>query len=198
MLVMQTLGISDSTARTEGRLKSLFWPSIENGADVDYLAVQGYWVCTIVGGLSLALLLVGRQPLLGISIFLFFHLGGVGVRERSRFAATVMFIFYVLDTVASLTILLASPGMIVLRAIITALLLSNLRASWIAARWQLGSDEAAMPMRLYETWSDRFANRWPMWLWPKIRVVYYVLSIGLLLMFVAGLAVMVSSGARRG
>jgi hypothetical protein len=45
---MQTLGLSDSTVRTKSRLKSLFWPSIQSGADVDYLAVQGFWVCTIV------------------------------------------------------------------------------------------------------------------------------------------------------
>jgi hypothetical protein len=50
---MQTLGLSDSTPRSEGRLKSLFWPSIQSGADVDYLAVQGFWVCTIVGVLAL-------------------------------------------------------------------------------------------------------------------------------------------------
>ncbi len=51
MLVMQTLGISDSTPRGESRLKSLFWPSIESGVNVDYLAVQGYWVCMLVAAL---------------------------------------------------------------------------------------------------------------------------------------------------
>jgi hypothetical protein len=34
--------------RTEGRLKSLLWPSIRNGNDVDYLGAQGYWVCALV------------------------------------------------------------------------------------------------------------------------------------------------------
>jgi len=93
---MQTLGISDSTPGSESRLKSLFWPSIESGADVEYLAVQGYWVCTVVAALSLALLFAGHQPVLGIVIFLFFHLGGVGVREYSiyflchRYACTIV------------------------------------------------------------------------------------------------------------
>lgn len=50
---MQTLGLSDSTTRSEGRLKSLFWPSIKNGADVDYLGAQGYWVCTLIAIVSL-------------------------------------------------------------------------------------------------------------------------------------------------
>jgi len=139
---MQTLGISDSTPRSESRLKSLFWPSIESGADVEYLAVQGYWVCTVVAALSLAFLFVAHQPVLGMVIFLFFHLGGVGVREHSGFAATIVFVFYVIDTLASFKLLVGSPGMIVLRVIITALLLSNLRASWISAHWQSGSDEA--------------------------------------------------------
>ena len=41
---MQTLGLTDSAPRTEGRLKSLFWPSIKTGDDVDYLGTQGFWV----------------------------------------------------------------------------------------------------------------------------------------------------------
>ena len=55
---MQTLGLSDSTPRTEGRLKSLFWPSIGTDNDVDYLTRQGFWLCTIVAGLTLLLALV--------------------------------------------------------------------------------------------------------------------------------------------
>ena len=193
---MQTLGISDSTPRSESRLKSLFWPSIESGADVDYLAVQGYWVCTIVAVLSFAVLVGARQPVLGLVTFLFFHLGGIGVREHSRFAAAVVFVFYLIDTLASFKILVTSPGMIVLRAIITALLLSNLRATWNAARWQSGSDQAAMPLRLSDTWTDKFANNWPAWLWPKIRVVYYILSIALLLLFGLSLAAIALGHAR--
>ncbi|MGA2005237.1 MAG: hypothetical protein ABSG70_17760, partial [Terriglobales bacterium] len=107
---MQTLGISDSTSRSESRLKSLFWPSIESGVDVDYLALQGYWVCTVVASLSLAILFAAHQPIIGIVTFLFFYLGGVGVREHSRFAATVVFIFYAIDTLASFKLLMASPG----------------------------------------------------------------------------------------
>jgi hypothetical protein len=196
MLGMQTLGISDSTSRSESRLKSLLWPSIESGADVDYLALQGYWVCTVVAALSLVVLFAARQPVLSVVTVLFFHLGGVGVREHSRFAAAVVFVFYVIDTLASFKLLVASPGMIVLRVIITALLLSNLRATWIAAHWQSGSDEAAMPLRLGDTWTDKFANKWSAWFWPKIRVVYYVFSIGLLLLIGVGLVAIVIGRAR--
>jgi hypothetical protein len=193
---MQTLGISDSGSRSESRLKSLFWPSIESGVDVEYLAVQGDWICTVVAVFSFALLIVARQPVVGMVIFLFFHLGAVGVREHSRFAATIVFIFYVIDTLASFKLLVGSPGMIVLRVIITALLLSNLRATWISAHWQSGSDVAAMPLRLDDTLWDKFANKWPSWIWPKIRIVYYIFSVGLLLLFAFGLAVMFLRHAR--
>jgi hypothetical protein len=194
---MQTLGISDSTSRSESRLKSLFWPSIESGVDVDYLAVQGYWVCTLVATLSLVLLFAAHQPIIGVVVFLLFHLGGAGVREHSRFAATIIFVYYVVDTLASFKLFLGSPGSIVLRVIIAALLLSNLRATWIAARWRSGSDEAALPLRLDDTWADKLANKWPSWVWPKIRVVYYVFSIGFLLLVSFGLVVMALRGVRQ-
>jgi hypothetical protein len=193
---MQILGISDSTARSESRLKSLFWPSIESGVDVDYLAVQGYWVCTIVAVLSFVFMFMASQPVLAVITFLLFHLGGVGVREHSRFAATVVFVYYVINIPMPLKLLLASPGGDVLRVIIMALLLSNLRATWIAAHWQTGSDEAALPVRLDDTLMDKLANKWPSWLWPKMRVVYYIFSIGLLLLFGLGLVVMVLHNGR--
>lgn len=187
ILRMQTLGLSDSTTRTESRLKSLFWPSIESGADVDYLAVQGYWVCTVVAALSFVAVFVTRQPVLAAVTLLFFYLGGVGVREHSRYAATVVFVFYVIDALFSLKSFVASPAGIVLRVIITALLLSNFRATWIAGRWQSGSEQAALPLRLGDSWTDKFADRWPAWLWPKVRVVYYIFSTGLLLLASLGL-----------
>jgi hypothetical protein len=194
---MQTLGISDSTPRSESRLKSLFWPSIESGVDVDYLAVQGYWVCMLVAAFSFVLLIAAHQPVIAAVVFLLFHLGGVGVREHSRFAATIIFVYYVVDTLASFKLLLGSPGSIVLRVIIAALLLSNLRATWIAAHWRSGSDEAALPLRLDDTWKDKLANKWPTWVWPKIRVVYYVFSIGFLLLVSFGLAVMALRDVRK-
>jgi hypothetical protein len=120
------------------------------------------------------------------------------VREHSRFAATVVLIFYAMDTLASFKLLLGSPEMIVLRAIITGLLPSNLRATWIAARWKSGSDEAAKPQRLDDGLSDIFANRWPSRLWPKIRILYYIFSIGVVLVVGVGLAVMATRAPRLG
>lgn len=177
---MQTLGLSDSTPRTEGRLRSLFWPTIQSGADVDYLGAQGYWVCAGVAVLALIFFLALHQPVTGILVLSFYYLGGVGVRERSRFAAVAVFVMYVVDT-------LLSPFSIV-RTIVCALLLSNLRATWIAALWKPESEEAALPPRLEATWADKFADRFPMWLWPKIRIFYYVYAVCFFVLVDIGLA----------
>src|SRR5579863_1597620 len=173
---MQTLGLSDSTARSDGRLKSLFWPSIQSGADVDYLAVQGFWVCTAVGVLSFAFsLFFGRDLITGLVLLLLFHLGGVGVREYNPFAAGVMLAYYVIDFLSSfLFVFLNSPAIGVIKVIVIALLLSNLRATWIAGNWKPDSEEAALPPRMGETLFDKFADKWPRFIWPKVKILYYI------------------------
>jgi hypothetical protein len=191
---MQTLGLSDSTTRSESRLKSLFWPSIESGADVDYLAVQGFWVCTFVGTMSLVLLTLGSHPITGLLVFLLFHLGGIGVREHNPFAAIMMLFYYIVDFLASALFLLNSPGIGVVRIIIIALLLSNVRATWIADHWKPDSEEAALPPRFGETFVDQLADRWPAFVWPKVKVLYYIFSVGYLALTVAGLIVMTLRG----
>ncbi len=175
---MQTLGLSDSTPRTEGRLKSLFWPSVRNGDDVDYLGTQGFWICVLVALVTFAASAFTGHGIIGALSLLFFYLGGVGVREHSRYAATVALLFVVTDTVAF--------GPTVLRVAIIAVLFSNLRATWIAARWNPESKEAVIPPRLRETWSDKLVDIMPMWLWPKIRYFFYVFSIGFLMLEAVG------------
>ena len=193
---MQTLGLSDSTPRSESRLKSLFWPSIQSGADVDYLAVQGFWVCTIVGVMSLFFLAVtARQPILGILVFLLFHFGGVGVREHNPFAAAVILVYYVVDFLAAAVFLFVnSPGIGVLRIIVVALLVSNLRATWIAGSWKPDSEEAVLPPRMGDTFADKFSDKWPAFIWPTLKVLYYIFSFGFLALTVAGLLVIYLRG----
>ncbi|MFZ0731842.1 MAG: hypothetical protein WAM79_05925 [Candidatus Sulfotelmatobacter sp.] len=194
---MQTLGLSDSTTRSENRLKSLFWPSIQSGADVDYLAGQGFWVCTIVGAMSLAFLAFNRQPITGLLIFLLFHFGGIGVREHNPFAAAITLIYYLVDFLASFMFLfLNSPGIGVVKVIVIALLISNLRATWIAGNWKPDSEEAALPPRLGETLFDKFADKWPAFIWPKVKIVYYIFSFAMLALTTSGLIIVYLRGAR--
>lgn len=186
---MQTLGLSDSTPRPESRLRSLFWPSIKTGSDVDYLGRQGFWVCTVVAVVSFVFLVAVDRAGSGLLILLFYFLGGVGVRERSPYAATVVFVMYLLDTLLLGIALLSGGG--VVRVILLALLLSNLRATWIASRWQPGSEDATLPPRLGETWGDKLADQLPMWLWPRARILYYIFSAGLLILIANGLVKMI-------
>lgn len=180
---MQTLNLSDSAPRTESRLKSLFWPSIQTGSDVDYLGTQGYWVCALVAIVSFVYLAATGHAISGGFTFLFYYLGGVGVRERSRYAAAVVLVMYAADSVLG--------GIGVVKVLIMALLLANFRAIWIASRWKPESDEGILAPRFSETWSDKFADRLPMWLWPKVRVVYYVFSACFLLLVAAGLVMLI-------
>jgi hypothetical protein len=144
---VETLNLSGSSVRSESRIKSLFWPEIENGSDVDYLGAQGYWICALVAVASFGFLVLSGKPITAVGVLLFYYLGGVGVRERSRYAAALVFAMYLLDT-------LLSPG--VVRILFTALLLSNLRATWIASGWQPGSDISVLPPRL-KRWSTNSA-----------------------------------------
>lgn len=177
---MQTLGLSDSMPRTEGRLKSLFWPSVQSSSDVDYLGAQGYWVCAVIAAISLIVLALSGHPLLGGFVFLIFYLGGVGVRERSRYAAGFVLISYLMDMLVS--------GPSIVKVLFAALLLANFRAIWIASHWRPDSEEAAPAPRWSENWSDKLADQLPMWLWPKIRVAYYFLSAAYFLVAALGLA----------
>jgi hypothetical protein len=177
---MQTLDLSGTAPKSENRLKSLFWPTIHTGTDVDYLGSQGYWICAIVAVLSWMGSAVTGHPIAGFFLLLYYYLGGVGVRQRSVFAAIVVFIMFFADTVFS-------PG--IWKFFGCVLLLSNIRATFIASFWDPGVAGAEAPMRLDETWGDKFADKLPAWLWPKIHYGYYVFAILFLLLTMTGLAI---------
>jgi hypothetical protein len=171
-------------------MKSLFWPSIQIGADVDYLGIQGYWVCTVVALLTLIFLSVAGQPIVAVITFLLIYLGGVGVRERSWLAAAIVFLYLLTDTLLLFTSLASGAGIV--RIVILALLFSNLRATWIASNWTALSPEAELPTRMADTWSDKFADQLPAKIWPKIRIVYYVFALLLLVLTEIGAVMIVS------
>jgi hypothetical protein len=176
---MQTLGLSEPTERTDGRLKSLFWPSVKTSSDVDYLGSQGLWVCSAIGVLSAVMLTIAGSPIVGLFVLLMYYLAGVGVREGSRYAAGWAFVTYFGDIVVT--------GPHIVKILVSALLLANFRAIWIASRWKPDSPESAPLPRWSETWSDKFADVWPAWVWPRLRIVFYVLSVGYLGLFLVGI-----------
>jgi hypothetical protein len=74
------------------------------------------------------------------------------------------------------------------------LLLSNLRATWIAGNWKSDSEETALPPRFGDTFFDKLADKWPAFIWPKVKILYYIYSVGYLALVVAGMIVMALRG----
>jgi hypothetical protein len=86
---MQTLNLSGTRKNTEGRLKSLLWPTIDNAWDVDYLGQQGFWICLAAGTFSFIFIYFStvaiagpsaRVPALivGTATFFVYFVGGMG------------------------------------------------------------------------------------------------------------------------
>src|SRR5580692_7319713 len=97
---MQTLGLSGETHRSDGRLKSIFWPMVENAWDVNYLGQQGFWICVIVALFQVIVALLSGNSLficMGAAAAFVFVLGGMGVREASWPAAAMIFSLFFLD-----------------------------------------------------------------------------------------------------
>ena len=161
---MQSLGLTPQTP-SEGRLKSLLWPTVNNDADVDNLTTQGFWICVAGAVFTLIFnLMRGKYFLLQA---LFFYLGGNGVRERSKAAAIAVFGVIALQT-------FGNPG--ILGFIFTAILLSNVRAIWIASARKNQGEFNEPPIVLDDTFADKLSGKWPPILWPKIRILFFILA----------------------
>jgi hypothetical protein len=179
---MQTLGLSDSTPRTESRWRALFWPTIRNDDDFDYITTQGFWICSAVAVVTVIFSVFTGSIGDGAFEGVFYFLAGIGVRERSRAAAIAAFSAYLLSALVLQRY--AGAGFSVMRVIFLALLFANIRGSWLSARWQKGPQADSAPIRLNQTIGDKLADQLPRFLWPKARFVFYVLAgleIGLLL-----------------
>ena len=180
---MQDLGLSDYTPRHENRLKTLFWPAIENEQDIDTVTRQGFWLCILLSGVTALMgFAVGFSAVVLEAIF--FFLAGTGVRLKSIAAAAGALVVYTFVTFLLLRVGVENVG--VVRVIVTALLLANLRATWISARLRLAATEPP-PVPLEGSWSERLSDRMPMRVWPWGRWVFYLVGVLMLLDIGAGL-----------
>jgi hypothetical protein len=55
-------------------------------------------------------------------------------------------------------------------------LLSNVRAVWLASRWRSSGSVDDSPAPLSETFGDKLSDLLPVIVWPKTRLVFYVLA----------------------
>ena len=187
---MQTLGLTGESKRSDCRLKSIFWPTVENAWDVNYLGEQGFWICVLVGVLQLAIAALSLSFsgnliafFTGAMACLVFLMGGMGVREANWPAAAMVFSVYFTGMLGSL----ASgrlPG--VLTVIVAAVLLSNVRAAFLASEWRPAAEGEDRPTRFNETLSDKIADQLPAKLWPVVQVPFFALATVLLVLELAG------------
>jgi len=178
---MQTLGLASESKRSDGWLKSLLWPRVENAWDVDYLGQQGMWICTLVALGSLAMSFVTLNVLviaLGILGALFYLIGGMGVRQANWPAAALVFAVYVLGALVQI-----ASGQVpnIFRILFTFVLLSNLRAAFLASQWKPIAEGEDRPTRFSETLADKFIDQMPARMWPIMQIPFIVLAITLLL-----------------
>ena len=104
---MQTLGLSGESKCSDSRLKSIFWPAVENAWDVNYLGQQGFWICLIIAVLQALVGMLSGKPLflaVYLAMALVFVLGGMGVREASWPAAAMVFAIYFSDILYPLAV----------------------------------------------------------------------------------------------
>lgn len=172
---MQSLGLSDSTPRTESRWRALFWPTIRNDGDLDYITEQGFWVCFIVAAVNLAFSFFLRSIFLGSVESLFFFLAGVGVRQRSRMAGVIAFLAYLLSALVLQRY--TGNGFGFVRIVFLALLLANIRGVWLSSRLPIAEDAGQAPVRLNKTIFDKLSDQLPSVLWPKAKWLFYFLAV---------------------
>ena len=194
---MQTLGLSSESKRTDGRLKSIFWPTVENAWDVNYLGQQGFWICLVIGAVQMAGALLVGSPLFiifGVIAFLIFFIGGMGVREASWPAAAIVFTIFLAGNVNSIA-MGSSPS--VLAVICAGILLSNVRAAFLASEWRPASPDEDRPTRFNETFADKLVDQLPAKAWPILKVPFFIIASLDLLLILAGFAMQIArrSGA---
>jgi hypothetical protein len=175
---MQTLGLAGEPKRSDGWLKSIFWPRVENAWDVDYLGSQGFWVCFFIALFTFGLALLSANPaviLLGLTGALIYWAGGMGVREKNWIAAAIIFFIYLLDCLYAFAAT-GLGGAIIVRLIVLAVLFSNIRATFLASEWKEPPEGADKPSRFHESFKDKLADVWPPRLWKILQIPFYALA----------------------
>ena len=189
---MQSLNLEQKKERDDGRLKSIFWPTVENAWDVDHLGRQGFWICLVIAILQVVVsLATGSAPAIaiGVAMAVAFFIGGMGVRQASWPAAALVFAIYFFNQVYALA-LGRFPG--ILGILAAGILLSNVRASFLASEWRPANDDEDRPTRFSESFGDKLVDQLPARAWPPLQIPFFVLGSILLVLTIAGMAVLVA------
>jgi len=188
---MGYLGLSGPIVKEDNIFQRLFWPS-DHAGEADSLGQQGFWVCATVAIFSAIMLTIGGHWAIALLTFIFFALGGIGVREHSTFAAASVALVYLLNQ--ALVLLAGVPSFLGLA--VSVLLIANIRGTWIAAKWAKSGDPDAVPERMRETWRDRLVDQMPARVWPKGRSIFYCVAAIYVLMNVLGTVAILKRASR--
>lgn len=170
---METLGLSGTPVRSDNFFKRIFWPSTDS-VDADMLGQQGFWICLIVAAADLIPQLFRGEILAGIFFASVYALGGIGVREHDVPAAIGVSLVYFVQVIGVVIMMRRPPGLLDL--FIVVLLMANIRGCWIASRWVKAGDPDLISSRMNATLRDKFVDQMPAKVWPRVRVVFYIIA----------------------
>ncbi len=192
---METLGLASTREREDNFFQRLFWPTIRNQYDVDLTSRRGFWLAFVVGLLSGVVMLVQHQPWLAIFTVAVFLLGAAGIRQLSFAAAVLVFALYftgvVIQWVAAF-MGLAHTGNPFVTMVCLGLLLSCIRATALSRQFAAHGDVEFPEGQRSPGMLDRIVDGLPPAVWPKTRVVFFVLSGLYLVLTIAGAAVLLT------
>jgi hypothetical protein len=69
----------------------------------------------------------------------------------------------------------------IFRILFAVVLLSNLRATFLASKWKPAAEGEDQPTRFNETLTDKFVDQMPAKLWPILQIPFLILGISKLL-----------------
>jgi ABC-type uncharacterized transport system fused permease/ATPase subunit len=103
----------------------------------------------------------------------------MGVREHSFAAALAVFATYTLNQVAA-------GRLSILSVIIAAVLLSNVRATYLASKWKPAVEDEDAPMRFNESFRDKLVDQLPSTLWPVLKIPFFIAAVVVVFVLIAG------------
>jgi hypothetical protein len=184
---MGILGLAEPAEKEQNLFQRLFWPA-DHAGEVDSLGQQGFWICMLVAAGSFVVLAIQSHLVIATLTLAFFALGGIGVREHSTTAAVLVAFAYVLNLFSAFATG-RPPGILTIAAAV--LLLANIRGTWIAARWAKRGDPDAFPDRLTDTWRDQLVDQLPARIWPKSKILFFIISAVYIVLAALGTAALV-------
>jgi hypothetical protein len=179
--------LSGESRRSDGRLKSIFWPTVDNAWDVNYLGQQGFWICVIVALIEAVAGAFSSNPVIlafYLAVALIFFVGGMGVRQASWPAAAIVFSLFFTGLLYMMA-LGRLPG--ILSILAAGILLSNLRAAFLASEWRPAGEGEDRPTRFSETIVDKIVDQLPAKLWPHLQPYFFAVAAALLALELIGL-----------